>query len=163
VELFEGSIADNIARFGEVDSDAVIRAARISGVHEMILRAPGLRHPPGQRRQPAVRRPGSNASPWPARCTANQPDRAGRAQRRASALGEKAWWTAAGQAPGPGRHGVLISHRPNVLAAVDKVLMLRDGTVQMLGSRDEVFAALRKASVMPAGAAAPTWPRSRLE
>ncbi|NQD59351.1 type I secretion system permease/ATPase, partial [Pseudomonas sp. CM25] len=50
---------------------------------------------------------------------------------------------------------VLISHRPNVLCAVDQVLMLRDGGVHMLGSRDEVFAALRKASVIPAGAATP--------
>jgi ATP-binding cassette subfamily C exporter for protease/lipase len=42
-----------------------------------------------------------------------------------------------------------------VLCAVDKVLMLRDGAVQMLGSREEVFAALRTASVIPAGAATP--------
>jgi ATP-binding cassette subfamily C exporter for protease/lipase len=42
-----------------------------------------------------------------------------------------------------------------VLCAVDQVLMLRDGGVQMLGSRDEVFAALRKATVMPAGASTP--------
>ena len=50
---------------------------------------------------------------------------------------------------------ILISHRPNVLCAVDKVLMLRDGAVHMLGSRDEVFAALRKASVIPAANTAP--------
>ncbi len=40
IELFEGSIADNIARFGEVDSDAVIAAARMGGVHDMILQLP---------------------------------------------------------------------------------------------------------------------------
>ena len=50
---------------------------------------------------------------------------------------------------------VMISHRPNVLCAVDKVLMLRDGAVQMLGTREEVFTALRKAAVMPAGAPTP--------
>jgi ATP-binding cassette subfamily C exporter for protease/lipase len=42
-----------------------------------------------------------------------------------------------------------------VLCAVDKVLMLRDGGVQMLGTREEVFTALRKASVMPANAPTP--------
>lgn len=70
-------------------------------------------------------------------------------------LGEKALVDALTELKARGATVVLISHRPNVLCAVDQVLMLRDGGVHMLGSRDEVFAALRKASVIPAGAATP--------
>src|SRR5690606_4793151 len=40
IELFEGSIAENIARFGEVDAEKVLAAARAAGLHEMILRFP---------------------------------------------------------------------------------------------------------------------------
>ncbi|MCE1117366.1 MULTISPECIES: type I secretion system permease/ATPase [Pseudomonas] len=157
VELFEGSIADNIARFGEVDSDAVIRAARISGVHEMILRLP----------QGYDTRLGNDGSPLSggqkqrialARALYGEPSLIVLDEPNANLddLGEKALVDAMAELKARGATVILISHRPNVLCAVDKVLMLRDGTVQMLGSRDEVFAALRKASVMPAGAAAPT-------
>jgi ATP-binding cassette subfamily C exporter for protease/lipase len=44
---------------------------------------------------------------------------------------------------------VLISHRPSILGTVDKVLMLREGSTQLFGPRDEVFAALRQTSVLP--------------
>ncbi len=157
VELFEGSIADNIARFGDVDSDAVIRAAKISGVHEMILRLP----------QGYDTRLGNDGSPLSggqkqrialARALYGEPSLIVLDEPNANLddLGEKALVDAMAELKARGATVILVSHRPNVLCAVDKVLMLRDGTVQMLGSRDEVFAALRKASVMPAGAAAPT-------
>lgn len=55
-----------------------------------------------------------------------------------------------------GKTLVLISHRPTVLNMVDKVLVLREGAVQMFGSRDEVFAALRQANVIPTGKGSPT-------
>ena len=55
-----------------------------------------------------------------------------------------------------GKTLVLISHRPTVLNMVDKVLVLREGAVQMFGTRDEVFAALRQANVIPTGKGAPT-------
>src|SRR5690606_12326912 len=48
-----------------------------------------------------------------------------------------------------GKTLVLISHRPSVLSTVDKVLLLRDGAVQLFGPPGEVFAALRQASVVP--------------
>ncbi|WP_194790362.1 type I secretion system permease/ATPase [Pseudomonas sp. UFMG81] len=156
VELFEGSIADNIARFGEVDSDAVIRACKITGVHEMILRFPqgydtrlGADGSPlsgGQKQRIALARALYGE---PALVVLDEPN------ANLDDVGEKALVDALAELKGRGATVILISHRPNVLCAVDKVLMLRDGGVQMLGSRDEVFAALRKASVMPAGAAAP--------
>jgi ATP-binding cassette subfamily C exporter for protease/lipase len=156
VELFEGTIADNIARFGEVDSDAVIRAARTTGVHEMILRFA----------QGYETRLGTDGSPLSggqkqrialARALYGEPNLIVLDEPNANLddVGEKALVDALAQLKGRGATVILISHRPNVLCAVDKVLMLRDGGVQMLGTRDEVFAALRKTNVMPAGASTP--------
>ncbi|UPK85671.1 type I secretion system permease/ATPase [Pseudomonas sp. A2] len=156
VELFEGTIAENIARFAEVDSEAVIRAARSSGVHDMILRFPqgydtrlaadGSPLSGGQKQRIAL-----------ARALYGEPNLVVLDEPNANLddVGEKALVDALAELKARGATVILISHRPNVLCAVDKVLMLRDGTVHMLGSRDEVFAALRKASVIPTATAAP--------
>ncbi|MFJ4453021.1 type I secretion system permease/ATPase [Pseudomonas sp. NPDC089392] len=156
VELFEGSIAENIARFAEVDSEAVIRAARSSGVHDMILRFPqgydtrlaadGSPLSGGQKQRIAL-----------ARALYGEPNLVVLDEPNANLddVGEKALVDALVELKARSATVVLISHRPNVLGTVDKVLMLRDGGVHMLGSRDEVFTALRKASVIPGGAAAP--------
>ncbi|MFV3289078.1 type I secretion system permease/ATPase [Pseudomonas sp. NY11955] len=156
VELFEGTIAENIARFAEVDSDAVIRAARSSGVHDMILRfaqgydtrlaADGSPLSGGQKQRIAL-----------ARALYGEPNLVVLDEPNANLddVGEKALVDALAELKARGATVILISHRPNVLCAVDQILMLRDGAVHMLGSRDEVFAALRKAAVIPAAAAAP--------
>ncbi|MFI7837829.1 type I secretion system permease/ATPase [Pseudomonas asiatica] len=156
VELFEGTIAENIARFAEVDSEAVIRAARSSGVHDMILRFPqgydtrlaadGSPLSGGQKQRIAL-----------ARALYGEPNLVVLDEPNANLddVGEKALVDALAELKARGATVILISHRPNVLCAVDKVLMLRDGAVHMLGSRDEVFAALRKASVIPTATAAP--------
>ncbi|APO81930.1 type I secretion system permease/ATPase [Pseudomonas putida] len=156
VELFEGTIAENIARFTEVNSEAVIRAARSSGVHDMILRFPqgydtrlaadGSPLSGGQKQRIAL-----------ARALYGEPNLVVLDEPNANLddVGEKALVDALAELKARGATVILISHRPNVLCAVDKVLMLRDGAVHMLGSRDEVFAALRKASVIPAATAAP--------
>lgn len=156
VELFEGTIAENIARFAEVDSEAVIRAARSSGVHDMILRFPqgydtrlaadGSPLSGGQKQRIAL-----------ARALYGEPNLVVLDEPNANLddVGEKALVEALAELKARGATVILISHRPNVLCAVDKVLMLRDGAVHMLGSRDEVFAALRKASVIPTATAAP--------
>ena len=57
-------------------------------------------------------------------------------------------WSSATEAEAQGKTLVLISHRPTVLSAVDKVLVLREGSVQLFGNREEVFAALRQANVI---------------
>ncbi|WEK29102.1 MAG: type I secretion system permease/ATPase [Candidatus Pseudomonas phytovorans] len=156
VELFEGTIAENIARFAEVDSDAVIRAARSSGVHDMILHFPqgydtrlaadGTPLSGGQKQRIAL-----------ARALYGEPNLVVLDEPNANLddVGEKALVDALAELKARGATVILISHRPNVLCAVDKILMLRDGAVHMLGSRDEVFAALRKASVIPAANTAP--------
>ncbi|MGS7254049.1 type I secretion system permease/ATPase [Pseudomonas sp. SK] len=156
VELLEGTIAENIARFAEVDSEAVIRAARSSGVHDMILRFPqgydtrlaadGSPLSGGQKQRIAL-----------ARALYGEPNLVVLDEPNANLddVGEKALVDALAELKARGATVILISHRPNVLCAVDQVLMLRDGVVQMLGSRDEVFTALRKASVIPAASTAP--------
>ncbi|BAN50088.1 type I secretion system permease/ATPase [Metapseudomonas resinovorans] len=150
VELFEGSIADNIARFGELNSEEVILAAKRAGVHEMILRFEkgydtilGLDGSPlsgGQKQRIALARAIYGD---PSMIVLDEPN------ANLDDVGEAALVEAILDLKKRGKTLILISHRPSVLSTVDKVLLLRDGGMQVFGPRDEVFAALRQASVMP--------------
>jgi ATP-binding cassette subfamily C exporter for protease/lipase len=157
VELFEGSIAENIARFGKVDGAAVILAAMQAGVHEMILRLPqgydthlstdGGSLSGGQKQRIGLARALYGD---PALIVLDEPNAS------LDDIGEAALVQALVDLKRRGKTLVLISHRPTVLNMVDKVLMLRDGTVQAFGTREEVFNALRQASVIPGASNAPT-------
>lgn len=150
VELFEGTIADNIARFGAVDSDAVIVAAKRAGVHDMILRfAHGYDTPldvdgnplsGGQRQRIGLARALYGE---PSIIVLDEPN------ANLDDAGEKALIEVLEDLKSRGCTTVLISHRPSILGTVDKVLMLREGSTQLFGPRDEVFAALRQTSVLP--------------
>lgn len=148
VELFEGGIAENIARFGTLDGEAVILAARQAGVHDMILRLPqgydtrlstdGGSLSGGQRQRIALARALYGD---PALLVLDEPNSS------LDDLGEMALIHALSDLKRRGKTLVLISHRPTVLNIVDKLLVLRDGAVHMFGNRDEVLAALRQAGM----------------
>ena len=143
VELFDGTIAENIARFGEVDSEKVIDAARRAGVHEMVLRFPNGYDTPigeggaalsgGQRQRIALARALYGN---PVLVVLDEPnsnlDDAGEMALVAALHGMKA----------DGRTVFLITHRLSVIKEVDAILVLRDGAIQTLGPRDQVLAAL---------------------
>ena len=156
VELFDGTIAENIARMAVApDADAVIRAARSAGAHDMILRlASGYDTPigeggealsGGQRQRVALARalygdpflivldePNSNL------------DNEGEAALRQAIAGAKA----------RGAIVVLIAHRPSVLSVCDHILVLANGEQKDFGPRDEVWRRISARPAAPAAAAA---------
>lgn len=159
VELFEGTIAENIARFGEIDSGKVIEAARQAGMHDMILRFPKGYDTPigsggsflsgGQRQRIALARALYGG---PSFIVLDEPnsnlDDGGETALVQAVLAQKA----------AGRTLVVITHRTSILSAVDKLLLLRDGVVQAFGPRQQVLEALARAApgaAQPAIAAVP--------
>jgi ATP-binding cassette subfamily C protein PrsD len=144
VELFDGTIAENIARFSACpDSDAVIAAAKLAGVHEMIVRMPlGYETPIG--------RDGS----W---LSAGQRQRVGLARAlygdpfllvldepnsNLDQEGEVALEAAIADARVRGCIVIVVAHRPAILAQATHVALLRNGRMEGFGPRDEVLAPL---------------------
>jgi ATP-binding cassette subfamily C exporter for protease/lipase len=166
VELFDGTVAENIARFGPVEKAKVEAAARAVGLHEFILALPqGYDSPVG--RDGAMLSGGQRQRMALARAIYGDPvyvvldepnsslDEAGDAALAAALLELKT----------RGTTFVIMTHRTSVLAVADKMLVLRDGMQQAFGPRDEVLAALRKASEQAAAQQAqqglrPAWPGS---
>jgi ATP-binding cassette subfamily C exporter for protease/lipase len=144
VELLEGTLAENIARFGEVDMALVEAAARRVGLHEFILGLPeGYQTPVGrdggllsggQRQRVALARAMYGD---PVFVVLDEPnsslDEAGDAALNQAMASLKAQGTSI----------VVITHRTSVLAVSDRMLVLRDGTQQLFGSTAEVMQKLR--------------------
>jgi ATP-binding cassette subfamily C exporter for protease/lipase len=156
VELFEGTLAENIARFAEVEPAKVEAAARAVGLHEFILSLPlGYDSPVG---------------PEGARLSGGQRQRVGLARalygdpvfvvldEPNSSLdeeGDAALARAIQESKARGTTFVVMTHRTSVLAVADKMLVLRDGMQQAFGLRDEVLAALHQAQQPAQQPAAP--------
>ena len=140
VELFDGTVAENIARFGEVDSDKVVRAAEVTGLHEQILHLPegydthiGINSgalSAGQRQRVALARAVYDD---PRLLVLDEPN------SNLDQAGEEALVTTIRQMREEGRSVVLIAHRPAVLAAVDRILVLQEGRVAAMGPREEIL------------------------
>lgn len=158
VEMLEGSIAENIARFGAVDPEKVIEAAKRTGIHDMVLRFPQGYDTPmgeagnllsgGQRQRIGLARA---LYANPALVVLDEPN------ANLDDAGEAALVETLRHLKAMGKTVFLITHRMNILAAVDSILLLVDGQIRLFGPRDAVIAALQPpaASVAPATSAAP--------
>lgn len=147
IELFEGTIAENIARFGDVDSEKVVEAAQLAGVHEMVLRFPkgydtaigegGSALSGGQRQRIALARAVYGN---PSFVVLDEPN------SNLDDVGEAALVRAILELKQRGTTVVLITHRTSIIGIVDKLLFLADGVVQLYGPRDQVVQAIQQRS-----------------
>lgn len=152
IELFDGTLADNIARFGKIDSGQVIEAARSAGLHDMILRFPkGYDTPIGE--AGALLSGGQRQRIGLARAIYGNPALIVLDEPNANLddAGEAALVKTVQAMKARGKTVVLITHRPGILAVADRLLILQDGQVQAEGPRDAVLAALQSARA-PTGA-----------
>jgi PrtD family type I secretion system ABC transporter len=156
VELFAGTVADNIARMGTPDSAAIVAAAQRANAHDMILRLPNGYDTPigdagallsaGQRQRIGFARALYGS---PRFVVLDEPN------SNLDAEGESALHTALRELKKERTTCVVITHRPSLLQTADKVLVLRDGTVQQFGTPAEVLARVAPKPLKPTAAAAP--------
>ena len=156
VELFDGSVADNIARLDKVDSEAVVAAAKRANTHEMILSLAhgydtqvgehGARLSPGQRQRVALARALYGN---PQLVVLDEPN------SNLDGAGESALAQALSGLRSVGVTSVVVTHRPSLIAHVDKILVLDGGRAQQFGPAGEVMKAMqRQAQAMVDGRAA---------
>jgi len=153
VELFDGTIEENIARMNDAEPEAVVDAATRAGVHEMILQLPngyrteigqgGIPLSGGQRQRVAL-----------ARALFGRPRLLVLDEPNASldADGEEALMQAMFKAKRDGATVVLIAHRVSLVAPADKVLFLRDGVAELFGPKNEVLPQITRPAAVAAAA-----------
>jgi PrtD family type I secretion system ABC transporter len=160
VALFDGTVAQNIARFDEnAASDAIIEAATIAGAHEMILRLPegyatrigegGASLSAGQRQRVGLARA---AFGNPFLIVLDEPN------ANLDTEGEVALTKAIETLRNRDCIVIVVSHRPNALAALNMAMVVYGGRVMSFGPRDEVFARISRSSSLPASAQGPASP-----
>ena len=146
VELLEGTLAENIARFGDVDMVQVEAAARLVGLHDLIMALPqGYSSPIG--RDGAVLSGGQRQRVGLARALYGKPVFVVLDEPNSSLdeAGDAALANAIASLKQLGTTFVVMTHRTSVLGVADKMLLMRDGAQQAFGPRDEVLAALQQA------------------
>ena len=145
VELLDGTLAENIARFGEVDMVQVEAAARLVGLHELIMSLPqGYNSPVG--RDGAMLSGGQRQRVGLARALYGKPVFVVLDEPNSSLdeAGDLALANAIAALKQLGTTFVVMTHRTSVLGVADKMLIMRDGAQQAFGPRDEVLAALQQ-------------------
>jgi ATP-binding cassette subfamily C exporter for protease/lipase len=143
IELFDGTLAENIARFGEIDSEKVIAAAQLAGVHDMILRFPQGYDTPmmannvlsgGQRQRIGLARALYGN---PSLIVLDEPN------ANLDDQGEKALLQALLHLKEQGKTVFLITHRTNIVGIADRLLILRNGEIQNYGPLPAVLGSLQ--------------------
>jgi ATP-binding cassette subfamily C exporter for protease/lipase len=147
IELFSGTVSENIARFGDIDSEKVVTAAKRAGVHDMILHLPdgydtmlgegGAGLSGGQKQRLGLARAMYGD---PALIVLDEPN------SNLDEVGEQALVHAVFDLRQRGKTIVLITHRPSAIGATTKLLMMRDGSVQLFGPTKDVLAAIAEAN-----------------
>lgn len=147
IELFSGTISENIARFGDVDADKVVLAAKRAGVHDMILHMPegydtklgdgGAGLSGGQKQRLGLARAMYGD---PALIVLDEPN------SNLDEVGEQALVNAVLDLRKRGKTIILITHRPSAIGATTKLLVMRDGGVQLFGPTKDVMAAINDAN-----------------
>ena len=147
VELFDGTVKDNIARFGQVDAEAVVEAAKVAGVHELILRLPqgydtvigqqGGVLSGGQRQRIALARA---LYKFPKLVVLDEPN------SNLDDAGERDLAKALLELKKRGSTVLVVTHRMSIVGAMDKILVLVDGQVRDFDTRDKVLADINKAA-----------------
>jgi ATP-binding cassette subfamily C protein len=149
IELFEGTIGENIARFDpKADPEAIISAAEKAGVHDMIVRLPqgydtrigedGISLSGGQRQRIALAR-ALYGDPF--LVVLDEPN------SNLDIDGEKALVKAIATVRARGGVVVMITHRPSALAGIDQVLVLANGQAKAFGPKDQIMRPMARASV----------------
>lgn len=147
VELIEGTVAENIARLGVIDSDKVIAAAQAAGVHDMILELPngygtqvganGAFLSGGQRQRVALARAMYGSPPL---LVLDEPN------ANLDEAGEIALDVALQEAKKRGQTSLIVSHRPIAIRNCDLMLVMHGGQVSLYGPRNQVLAKLAEAA-----------------
>ena len=147
IELFSGTVSENIARFGDVDSEKVVQAAKRAGVHDMILHFPegydtrlgdgGAGLSGGQKQRLGLARAMYGD---PSLIVLDEPN------SNLDEAGEAALTAAVNDLRQRGKTIILITHRPSAIGITTKLLLMREGAVHMFGPTDKVLAALQEAN-----------------
>ena len=144
IELFQGRISENIARFSEMDSEKVIKAAQMAGVHEMILLLPegydtvigpsGCTLSGGQRQRIGLARALYGS---PKLVVLDEPN------SNLDDVGEQSLAETLATLEAEQITTIIITHRNNVLSKIKKILIIKDGALAAYGMRDDVIAHLK--------------------
>ena len=147
IELFEGTVSQNIARFNEVDSKKVVEAAQKAGVHELILRLPdgydtkigagGATLSGGQRQRIGFARAIYDN---PVLVVLDEPN------SNLDDQGEKSLVEAIKALKQINTTVVIITHRPNILQVTNKIAVIKQGTLELYGNTNEVMQKMAQAA-----------------
>nr|WP_237385905.1 type I secretion system permease/ATPase [Xenorhabdus sp. Sc-CR9] len=148
IELFGGTIAENIARFSDVDPEKVIEAAQKAGVHELVLNleqgydtligAGGMGLSGGQKQRIGLARALYGN---PSLVVLDEPN------SNLDDMGEKALSHAITQLREQGKTIIVVTHRPTLLSQTNKILLLVQGKMKLFGPSQQVMAALSQSQV----------------